>query len=156
MPLTLHSDALRISPSAAWCKAPGRPARHPVSAPSLPRRGDPKRVSQHAARGALAPAAAAAEASTSGRCLPEDFSLQSRDGRWRVRPVNRTDLLEVRRVVALQTEGFHVPNPIPFLDSTFKTFFQAEVTCRDACQLRASAVWQIPLAPFGYFEIVAN
>lgn len=48
-------------------------------------------------------------------------------GRWTVRPINKRNPDEVRRVVFLQTEGFHVSNPIPFVDSTLKTFFQAEV-----------------------------
>ena len=59
--------------------------------------------------------------------VPDNFKFTSLDGRWSVRPLNKENMLEVGTVVQLQTEGFHTPNMIPFLDSMFKNNFKAEV-----------------------------
>ena len=74
---------------------------------------------------------AGAGPSTSGRSLPPDFEAVSPDGRWRVRPLNRNNGKEVRTVVRLQTEGFHVPHPVSFVDGAFKNMFKAEVRQRE-------------------------
>jgi hypothetical protein len=60
------------------------------------------------------------------RELPQAFEVLSAGGNWRIRQINRDDMDEVRRVVMIQAEGFHVPNPVPFLDSFFKKSFTAE------------------------------
>lgn len=44
-----------------------------------------------------------------------------------VRPIDKESKEEIASVVRLQSDGFHTPNPIPVLDSTFKRFFAAEV-----------------------------
>lgn len=46
---------------------------------------------------------------------------------WRVRPLSKDNDEEIRKVARLQTESFHVGNPIPFIDMTSKRFFGAEV-----------------------------
>lgn len=51
----------------------------------------------------------------------------SPDGRWVVRPLNKSDAAEVRRIVALQTDAFHTPAALPVLDGMAKRFFEAEV-----------------------------
>lgn len=57
----------------------------------------------------------------------ENFQYASSDGCWKVRPIVRDNKDEVRRVVQLQTDSFHVPNPLPIIDATSKRFFNAEV-----------------------------
>lgn len=44
-----------------------------------------------------------------------------------MRLINKGNKEEVAIAVRLQTDGFHDPSPLPFLDSTFKRFFAAEV-----------------------------
>lgn len=41
--------------------------------------------------------------------------------------MKKTDMAEVRRVVALQTDAFHTTAPLPLLDGMAKRFFEAEV-----------------------------
>ncbi len=65
-----------------------------------------------------------------GKCvreLPSTFGVVAGDGKWRIRQINRGDLEEVRRVVVIQAEGFHVPNRLPFIDGFLRTSFTAEV-----------------------------
>ena len=64
---------------------------------------------------------------SSVRELPSTFAVLAQGGRWQIRQIDRTDLDEVRRVVMIQAEGFHVPNALPFLDGFLKTSFTAEV-----------------------------
>ena len=80
----------------------------------------------------LCAASTVSGASTSGRKVPPNFSITSKDGRWRIRLIDPTDTKEVQTVVKLQADGFHQPNPIPLLDTTFKRFFTAEV-CLCVC-----------------------
>lgn len=80
--------------------------------------------------------AIAAETTPSGRALPADFGIISRDRKWRVRLVNKDSAAEVRVVVRLQTDGFHIRNPIPFLDSAFYSIFKAEVLSEMQKKLR--------------------
>lgn len=61
------------------------------------------------------------------RELPSSFTVLARDGKWRIRQIDRDNLDEVRRVVLIQAEGFHIPNPLPFVDGFLKTSFTAEV-----------------------------
>jgi hypothetical protein len=44
-----------------------------------------------------------------------------------IRPLNKSDAAEVGRVVALQTDAFHIKPPLAMLDGMTKRFFQAEV-----------------------------
>lgn len=82
-----------------------------------------------AAAAAAQPETAASESeagSATAQALAE-LRYASPDGQWVVRPMNKADLAEVRRVVALQTEGFHTAAPLPMLDGMAKRFFEAEV-----------------------------
>jgi ribosomal protein S18 acetylase RimI-like enzyme len=95
-----------------------------ISTPTLSQR----RALTVAATGGFVISAAATEtASTSGRTLPPNFQSTSADGKWRIRLINKSNLAERAAVVKMQTDGFHEPNFLPFLDSTFKRFFAAEV-----------------------------
>ncbi|KAL4436076.1 hypothetical protein ABPG77_005524 [Micractinium sp. CCAP 211/92] len=60
----------------------------------------------------------------------------SPDGSWLVRPLNKDDAAEVRRIVALQTEAFHTPAALPALDGMAKKFFEAEVLSEMQKKLR--------------------
>ena len=51
----------------------------------------------------------------------------SPDGAWVVRPLDKENPVEVRRVVALQTDAFHTAAPLPMFDDLAKSFFKAEV-----------------------------
>lgn len=73
-------------------------------------------------------AAADTAAPTASGPVADDFTHVSTDGRWRVRLINRSDYNEVKQVVRLQTDGFHVPNGVPLLDGAFKKMFRAEVS----------------------------
>jgi ribosomal protein S18 acetylase RimI-like enzyme len=61
------------------------------------------------------------------REIAEHFTVISSDGNWNIRQIDRTNFDEIRRVVHLQAEGFHDPNPFPFIDEFLKTSFKAEV-----------------------------
>ena len=61
------------------------------------------------------------------RELPSTFTVKARGGKWRIRQITRDDLEEVRRVVVIQADGFHVPNRLPFIDAFLRTSFTAEV-----------------------------
>lgn len=61
------------------------------------------------------------------RELPSTFTVLAQDGKWRIRQINRDDLEEIRRLVVIQADGFHVPNPLPFIDGFLRTSFTAEV-----------------------------
>ena len=61
------------------------------------------------------------------RELPSTFTVIARDGKWRIRQINRDELEEVRRVVVIQADGFHVPSRLPFIDGFLRTSFTAEV-----------------------------
>lgn len=61
------------------------------------------------------------------REIAEHFTVISSDGNWNIRQIDRANLEEIRRVVHLQAEGFHNPNPLPFIDEFLKTSFKAEV-----------------------------
>jgi ribosomal protein S18 acetylase RimI-like enzyme len=95
-----------------------------IASPVCPPR---RAITVAATGGEIICSAAATETSTSGRTLPENFQVTSPDGKWRVRLINRANTAEIAAVVRMQTDGFHEPNLIPFLDSTFKRFFAAEV-----------------------------
>ena len=73
--------------------------------------------------------------STSSRVLPPTFRWTSKNG-WTVRLINKANPVEIAAVVRLQTEGFHTPSPVPFLDDTFKRFFAAEVLAEMNKKLR--------------------
>lgn len=73
-----------------------------------------------------------------GRAVPSTFACGASEaharqkehfkrGRIAVRPIDKENKEEIASVVRLQSDGFHTPHPIPFLDSTFKRFFAAEV-----------------------------
>jgi len=85
------------------------------------------KVTSAATRGATVCSAATTETSPSGRTLVPNFHVTSPDGKWRVRLINRANPAEIAAVVRMQTDGFHEPNILFFLDSTFKRFFAAEV-----------------------------
>ena len=74
------------------------------------------------------------------RELPPTFTILSCDGKWRIRLIKRDDLEEVRRVVLIQAEGFHVPNPLPFVDGFLRTSFTAEVLSEMQKKLRYNPV----------------
>ena len=118
-PCTGLSSQSRISNPLLPCHLPRRPILDLATRPIHHGISTPSSI---AASGATSGAA-----STSGRTLPNDFNVTSPNGRWRVRLINKDDKNEVAYVVRLQADGFHTPNPLPFLDSTFKRFFTAEV-----------------------------
>lgn len=71
--------------------------------------------------------AAAASASASTAAALAGLRYVSPDGRWVVRPMDKGNAAEVRRIVALQTEAFHTPQKLAVLDGMARQFFQAEV-----------------------------
>jgi hypothetical protein len=70
---------------------------------------------------------AAEPAPATATALPADFSLVSPCGRWRVRPVHKGSMDELRRVVVIQSQAFYEGSPLPMLDGMFRNFFMAEV-----------------------------
>ena len=120
----LHSTIPTLSRiNRIECRNLHHPSARCIASPVLLQR----RAVPIAASSAPVDSAVASETSTSGRALPQDFQVISSDGKWRVRRINKENLQEVAAVVRMQTDGFHEPNFIPFLDSTFKRFFAAEV-----------------------------
>lgn len=89
----------------------------------------PSKATAAAAGGEAVAAAAAPEEQPPA--LPPGFKMASPCGRFHVRPVDRNNQAELRRVVAIQGNAFYERGPLPFLDNTFKTFFVAEVGCCD-------------------------
>ncbi|KAG7667033.1 hypothetical protein Ndes2526B_g04479 [Nannochloris sp. 'desiccata'] len=100
--------------SARRIASPVLPPRHKLAAPAI-------------GGAAVCSSAATTGTSTSGRTLPVNFQVTSPDGKWRVRLIDRSNPAEIAAVVRMQTDGFHEPNVLFFLDSTFKRFFAAEV-----------------------------
>lgn len=74
-------------------------------------------------------AAAPSETSSSSNVAAALAGLRyaSPDGAFLVRPMDKGNPAEVRRIVSLQTEAFHTPARLQLLDGMARQFFEAEV-----------------------------
>jgi ribosomal protein S18 acetylase RimI-like enzyme len=113
-----------LSSTPIQCGITDQVSARRIASPVFPTR---HKVTSAATRGATVCSAATTETSPSGRTLLPNFQVTSPDGKWRVRLINRANPAEIAAVVRMQTDGFHEPNLLFFLDSTFKRFFAAEV-----------------------------
>lgn len=86
-----------------------------------------QRVLSRQSKGVFHSAQGHVETNPSTREIPEHFTVISADGKWKIRKIDGDNLAEIRKIVELQAEGFHTPNPFPFVDGFLKTSFKAEV-----------------------------